>query len=150
MLKCKKCNEEVEDQFEVCWNCGSVELDSISQEKSTVYEKETTNQPIEISENEKKPISIRILSFVFVAIQIISLFLISGNSELEIIGIFGSIVSFIFLWNYKRLGVYLFAASFVLIEIGSFRDTTRHWLSLLIVIVIYALVVLPKWKQLKK
>jgi hypothetical protein len=23
MWKCKKCNEEVEDNFNVCWNCGS-------------------------------------------------------------------------------------------------------------------------------
>ena len=23
MWQCKKCNEEVEDSFEVCWNCGT-------------------------------------------------------------------------------------------------------------------------------
>ncbi len=23
MWKCKKCNEEVDDNFDVCWNCGS-------------------------------------------------------------------------------------------------------------------------------
>ena len=23
MWKCKKCNEDIDDQFDVCWNCGS-------------------------------------------------------------------------------------------------------------------------------
>jgi hypothetical protein len=33
MLRCKKCNELVEDQFDSCWNCGNEELVQISEKK---------------------------------------------------------------------------------------------------------------------
>jgi hypothetical protein len=38
MWKCKKCNSEVEDNFEICWNCGAAENgeDSINQEVKKV------------------------------------------------------------------------------------------------------------------
>lgn len=41
MWKCKKCGENVEDQFDVCWNCGSDKMGNIAldkEEQSTLKE----------------------------------------------------------------------------------------------------------------
>lgn len=33
MWKCKKCKEDVEDQFDVCWNCGSDRMGNVALDK---------------------------------------------------------------------------------------------------------------------
>ncbi|GAB1453453.1 hypothetical protein MASR2M47_35090 [Draconibacterium sp.] len=42
MWKCKKCKEEVEDQFDVCWNCGSDRYGNVALDK----EEQTTLKEI--------------------------------------------------------------------------------------------------------
>ena len=42
MWKCKKCHEEVEDQFDVCWNCGNDRMGNVSFDK----EEQTTLKEI--------------------------------------------------------------------------------------------------------
>ncbi|NOR44801.1 MAG: hypothetical protein GQ534_04375 [Candidatus Delongbacteria bacterium] len=39
MWKCKNCEEEVEDNFEVCWNCGS-NKDGTKTESNNEFEKQ--------------------------------------------------------------------------------------------------------------
>lgn len=43
MWKCKKCNEEVEEQFEICWNCshdksGNIVINKTDEKEINVYE----------------------------------------------------------------------------------------------------------------
>lgn len=42
MWKCKKCKEDVEDQFDVCWNCGSDRMGNVALDK----EEQTTLKEI--------------------------------------------------------------------------------------------------------
>jgi hypothetical protein len=44
MWKCKKCKEDVEDQFDVCWNCGSDKMGNVAldtEEQKTLKEIKT-------------------------------------------------------------------------------------------------------------
>lgn len=51
MWKCKNCNEDVEDNFDNCWNCGSDKSgNTLSEKEQTVFEENKKDD----SESEKE------------------------------------------------------------------------------------------------
>lgn len=55
MWICKKCKEEIEDQFEVCWNCGSDKKGAVALNKDgqvTEYALENFNKDKQVNKNE--------------------------------------------------------------------------------------------------
>lgn len=74
MWNCSKCNEEVEDEFDICWNCNTTK-DGVSIKKYATTEsllnpldingKENEKRNVEVLEKDKKYPALRIISGVY-------------------------------------------------------------------------------------
>jgi hypothetical protein len=58
MWKCKKCKEQVEDQFDACWNCGTnrnsaVNINEESENEKLEYKKEKEESKVSNKENKE-------------------------------------------------------------------------------------------------
>lgn len=74
MWKCKKCSEKIEDEFDICWNCGADKEGAVS-DKDVVAQIKTAKieQKQERIEEKKNQVSVRKISeneVVIVDIQI--------------------------------------------------------------------------------
>lgn len=76
MWICKKCNEELEDEFDSCWNCSDISeeelvLDNLKEEKK-------------IRKQEVKTISNNILALIlaFVSVFFVSYMIFSSSGEM--------------------------------------------------------------------
>ena len=81
MKICKKCNEEIEDNFDSCWSCGGV---------LEIHKESGTKQNIKIKTDEKKQDLVEKLSTKYEALQLYQ-FLLKIYLIINIVGIVLSI-----------------------------------------------------------
>ena len=62
MWKCKKCKEEIEDQFDVCWNCGSDRMGSIALDKEAQTTLKEIKTDIELEKSRSKYPTLRTIA----------------------------------------------------------------------------------------
>lgn len=122
MWKCKKCLEDLEDQFDVCWNCGSDQLGNRKQDfqiNADILKRSEPNSenPIKfaghlLSNGAKSILNSMIAVVVNIIIGIIMAFMIGLNEIKEEGVIFLSIIEFII----SVYSIYLFVNGFIQIK----------------------------------
>jgi uncharacterized protein YneF (UPF0154 family) len=119
--KCKKCKEEVEDSYDICWNCGATKEGIIDKETETDFKQLKKEVEKRNTTSGDRHVSYALLGSILLIISLVlgiyGIMLATGQSakyfsweppfaEYEIktiifigIGIVGSIVSLIILFN---------------------------------------------------
>lgn len=103
MWKCKNCNEEVEDHYEVCWNCGSDKKGKNAIDLEAEKLKDSDAQPVvfintSMDENHRSTSSKKEM-FKYPALKSLSLML---KILAVFIGLFGVMASLLSISNGKE------------------------------------------------
>lgn len=79
MWTCKKCNEELEDEFDECWNCTELSAEDIIKEEQKIRKQEVKQEVKQgIKKFSNKIISL-ILAFISVFVVAFIIFSATGN-----------------------------------------------------------------------